>query len=1403
MNPMMNPMSFNNDNGSGIPMFNKNGTALSNSERQNMAKKMGVCLGCGIKTHAAGFGYVKSPLTTQDIYKGICIRCNGGSVPPAVLNEWQARNQPSGSSAGNHGRFRTAAHVVRASHHVGMTRTLTPPLGSISARNVGMAGSLTPPAVTASAAASGSASTLSSSGGTGVLTAEVTVVRGPPQRNRESSIGSSHHIGSRTDSERSGSVAFSRTSDHRGPGMPSELSSRSFDRHTSFQQQLSGSSLSSGHVAGDGASVRQATSAPSTPTSSFGASTGTGGAGTGSDGAGRSHNSSLHHPHLLNGSSAAADPDEYRTSMESDSFQLIRDLQRNKDKHGILLSRLHGLRNLGEDDAGALHAIREVIETNFDNETTIGCRIVAMAIGAMWSICCKDDDKKKEAAETGCLNLVVDSMRVKNDPEIAQWALGALSSLALVEGNKRWIADTGGIEVMIQALDVHRSNPDVFHWASRALYVMITAREENYNEETKESLERNMTMLQESNGIKILALAMKHHLENDAAVAECWAMRVLHRLLDRASDEAANGVIRQFIDADLVPLCTSALTARGTTVGWFITASEMLSVLLETGASDLRGAAGDCINSVMRFMGEKSATIDAKASGARLLANLARGDNQTKRQISENSCLKMFVTTMGNKLDNLNFLQSTMMLLCTLSCDDSSFDFSLLGQIKSAIEKIDERYPDDFQLNTYICDFVANNGSIVQGQPDSVPINVALRIGNACTGASASNPQIGRALAMIFTQFPGASEAFIQGGGVERLLEGMCDSNADVQISSCVALSGIVSHSEAGLNMVLAGNGLEASTATLMVTESETLGGCVLELISAVVTSTSKKALQLPDEIILGILQGMAKFPSLRQAACRTIRNAMLVTVPGFNALNTHGLVETLLGVLDDHSISDDDVIEACEAVWAVCIKQPVSTDELAQLFASLLSLCALHKGGDDSPFNSAVLTAGAGALSGVVYSIRDNLIAIREDDIDLIVSILDHVIEHDVGNVVLIDRMLDVILTLCLFEKDLLIQFGVIVVVIDSMVEHEGNEEIQQKGCAILALLASTENLQVNLSIAETDGIDMIVSALAGFSENIHIQTDACRALSHLSIDHESRMLISSQGGLILLVNAMNRYQDETALLEAACSALLNISSDAEDEVIAGSNIVETVMAAMQSQVLSPRLQEKGLGVLQNISMRSKDAKRAIADAGGIGAVALTINEFMGSPGVIERAFTTMWSLAVLEDNQVRIADERGISLVVNGMMANIAHEKVQQQGCGCLCTLSSNSRNKTLIRELGGVDSIVYAMWAHYNSDSLLIEACRALSSLAVNVQTNEVMIATEGEISAIMAAMRRFPNSEKLQEHACVALRNFMLSSDNAALVRNQEAEVEELMNIAATRYPQRCADRARQVLQSIRG
>jgi hypothetical protein len=55
----------------------------------------------------------------------------------------------------------------------------------------------------------------------------------------------------------------------------------------------------------------------------------------------------------------------------------------------------------------------------------------------------------------------------------------------------------------------------------------------------------------------------------------------------------------------------------------------------------------------------------------------------------------------------------------------------------------------------------------------------------------------------------------------------------------------------------------------------------------------------------------------------------------------------------------------------------------------------------------------------------------------------------------------------------------------------------------------------------------------------------------------------------------------------------------------------------------------------------------------GGIDIILYAISMFMESPEVLERAFMTMWSLALSDSNQEAIADAEGVDLVLNGMMA------------------------------------------------------------------------------------------------------------------------------------------------------
>jgi len=805
----------------------------------------------------------------------------------------------------------------------------------------------------------------------------------------------------------------------------------------------------------------------------------------------------------------------------------------------------------------------------------------------------------------------------------------------------------------------------------------------------------------------------------------------------------------------------------------------------------------------MSCMGEHANNAEVIESCTKVLRVISTGSNQAKSKISEEvSGLLAIMTAMSDAKENQNLCCAGLTLFWMISSHVSSFEMSLVGAISDSIQVILEKHPDDVELKTAACGLLSNVLSTSGSAPEGLEPETVLKLTEDTDGDSDLQSQAKRLTSAIYIKFPDYAEKMLKNGLSGELLGGLCDPNIDNQIISTETLTSMVSSSEAAKRACISDGTLETAAAALLATTSQNLAEKLLHLLSAMVVG-GKKIMMLPNDLIQAILQVMETFPSLDKLACTIIRNAMLVVSPEIRSMNCDGLCQVLVSVIDSPSNQSYIQEEACLALWATLRKQPQISANISICYQSMLGMCIKQRG-LDANFDPKVSFAVGGTLTAVLDNMRDMAGLITDDEIDLIINMLDLVIEFDSENIPLMEKMLEVVLSLCVLKRDVIIQFGIIVVVIDCMVEHEGNERIQGKCCAVLALLASTENLQVNLSIAESDGIDMLVSALASFPGNIDIQLDTCKALSHLSNDQESRMLISSQGGLILLVDAMSSHKDSVSLVECAMGALLNLSADAEEQILASSNMVDVVVRIMNDEQLkSPEVQEQALGILQNMSMRSREAKRAIANAGGIGAIALAIREFMGSSAVLERAFTTLWSLGVLSENQEIIANEGGIDLIINGMLANITFEKVQKQGCGCLATVCANSDNKTLIRDLGGLDAIVYAMWAHYNSQAFLIEGCRALSALAVNVQTNEVMICSEAEISAIVASMKRFPFSEKLQQHSCVAMRNFALSPDNVQLMLLEADEIMELMNKAADQFPSSCGDRARQVISSLQG
>ena len=1415
-----------NDTTDAIPMFSKMGTTLSEADRERIAEKRGQCLRCGIKTRDVKGVFKRSTITSDQVYKGICIRCNPDKVPQDVYKAWESKFRPASKKASPVSKFRAAARATALMMH---HPSPNDPSGSASNGSQSRQGSLR-------------ASTQRMDGAASALHASLPTRSSPGRGHFDGTTSmsalhaSAPQLGRRPQFDQT--TAIFRYAD-----APTDRSNPQFDGNTSMsalratlpeRRALDG--MASFREMGASERHLDGTTSISTVYPAMGLS----------ERAASSHSmeeddflsksmpvreplkrqprlshykpqSSRHqlqHKDSCDSRSSSRPAYDYEASTSASSLktsdlsgadstedivQVMKAIKENRKNPEVLKQKLYRLRNLADGEVDTIPVITDIL-----NEYRNDSQVLTAAAGALWSVAGENDEMKAVAAECGAIDCLLDSLRnsqTQEDAEFDEWAIGTLACLARGKGRREKIGDSNGVETILDTLRLHQASAGVFEWSCRALHTLV----HQYNDEgdSDDAIRRNIVSIDENEGVSVIVSAMK--INYSEFTAQRWALLLLLRLMDHEDEAAVNRLLSQINESDGIGACVKILKARSTTPAVLTLTAELMTNLVVQAAQNSIAlqSAIECIPSVVRVMKEHDCDQKVQESCCRLFAKLARSD-KGRVQINESKALVGIVYNMTKYTSNLLLQEAGSWALWMMSSFPANFSFSYAKDALNALNTSTKDLSNEPLLLAAACGFVANISTASEANMSHVPVQIPIRALKAKDPTDMVDEQACRALTSICIRAPAKVGAVFEGGGVDALVKRLRSHSLKASAAACKSLAAMANTNDEIRRSVIDAGALDAAMTLLGNLRSASCLDETFELISVLLAwETRRQSVKLPSDSIFAIiekLESVCNTPQLVAKACDAVLNLLLATGTGSKSLELDGLIESMTKLLNAQNNPVEVKQRACAVLWALVTKQKMKEEtDLSSMFQSVVAVMKTYKG-EDQAFDSDLLSVAAGALACISARIQDTAFTLKSADVDSIIALMYTTMEYDRERTELLEKLLNILLNLSLVNASLMIQCGGIVVVIDAMVDNEKEESIIEVGCSILDLLASTEDLQVNLCIAETDGIDMIISALASFPSNEKIQVSACKALSHLSIDNESRQMIVSQGGLMLIVNAMNSNRENIDLLEGALWALLNLSSDANLQVLTASDAVEAVIEVMRNNPEVSQVQEKGLGVLQNLSMRGSEGKKEIARLGGIKILLEAINTFMGDPEVLERAFTTMWSLALLDSNQKVIAKAGGAVLVVNGMLAQIDSAGVQKQACGCLCTLSTDSQNNALIRDADGVDAIVYAMWAHFDSEAVLSAACKALSSVAVDMHTNEVIIAQEGEVNAVISAMRCFPKSAKLQENACLALRNLLLSPESVDSVRYLAEEIRSVVAMAATRFPG-CSDCATQVLSKL--
>ena len=371
----------------------------------------------------------------------------------------------------------------------------------------------------------------------------------------------------------------------------------------------------------------------------------------------------------------------------------------------------------------------------------------------------------------------------------------------------------------------------------------------------------------------------------------------------------------------------------------------------------------------------------------------------------------------------------------------------------------------------------------------------------------------------------------------------------------------------------------------------------------------------------------------------------------------------------------------------------------------------------------------------------------------------------------------------------------GVLACTVAAMKNHPHNHDLQINGCRAIWNLSATPQNQ--LKLVSCGALDVILTAMSSFPDDAEVQEKAMAALSNLGAAERNQDRIIERNVMEKIVEAMNRHSEDGNVQAKACAAITNFASY-------DSPLKRRIMecggggAVVVSMIMHPEdvdLQEKALRALRNICANSDENKVEVASVGGIDAVISAMQVHRDEPGVQEAGAWTLSNLAVNPDNKAVIGDSGGIDVIIRAMWVHSDHVGVQEWCCRALWTLSVDAQNRQVMMEVGGISAIINCMQAHADAATVQEKGCGVLSNLSATDDACKIRMVEEEALDAIVMAMVLHADNRAVQDRACSVIKRLAIPPN---LKPMQAANVAELVKQAGLKFPDRCGDKARQIL-----
>jgi len=393
---------------------------------------------------------------------------------------------------------------------------------------------------------------------------------------------------------------------------------------------------------------------------------------------------------------------------------------------------------------------------------------------------------------------------------------------------------------------------------------------------------------------------------------------------------------------------------------------------------------------------------------------------------------------------------------------------------------------------------------------------------------------------------------------------------------------------------------------------------------------------------------------------------------------------------------------------------------------------------------------------------------------------------------------------TLSETEQQVLGELGIAKTMMEVIKGSPDSLEVQLTACAAVRNVTGIKQNQI--AFMELGVIEMIVTATEEFPDSMEMQEAALEVIANLAKAHETLSTCDDLGIVQMIVNRMNQYSDVASVQIAGCNAVASMASHRvvpphhkERMMTLGTGGCVVIAMLMHSD--DPYLQERALRALRNLSSHSDDNKQEFINIGGVDSIIRAMQIHRDQLNVQLEGACALVNLAHNDATRLVIGDSGGIVVVVRAMWVHTESIPLQEWCSKLLFNLSLDQRNCDLIVEVGGISAIVTTMQARMDTAIVQEMACAILTNL-VNDDEEMVVrrrIVDEDALDAIVLAMAVHTDKVNVQEWACTVLMRLVAIPSLRTSLR--DANVHEVLLLAARNFPLQCDEMAQHILQTL--